>query len=146
MKDLREAKTAWVERKNIRVMPFEPLMVNLVTKDKNYRGNFCNISLDGAAILLHRKETENLILHTGQNVILQFTVPNARKLSLQAKIVNLAVLENHLLRVGLQTQSTANERNVLQQTIQTNYELTMKKINDTCCQLLTPPQTKDLFF
>jgi hypothetical protein len=146
VRDFHELRNIWAERKHIRVMPFEPLMVNLITKTKNYRGNFSNISLEGAAILLHRQETENLILHTGENVILQFSIPNSRKLSLQGKVVNLNVLENHLLRIGLTTQSTANERKILQNYIQMNYELTMKKINESCSQILAPPQTKDLFF
>ena len=121
-------------------------MVNLITKSKNYRGNFSNISIEGAAIYLHKQETENLILHTGEYVILQFSIPNTRKLSLQGKIVNLNVLKNHLLRIGLKIQTTTNERSILQNYIQMNYELTMKIINETCSKILAPPQTKDLYF
>ena len=146
VKDFHELRNIWVERRYIRVMPLEPLMVNLIGKSKNYRGNISNISLEGAAVYLHRKETENLILHTGENVILQFSIPNTRKLSLQGKIVNLNVMENHLLRIGLRTQSTANERSILQKYIQMNYELTMNMINENCSKILAPPQTKDLYF
>ena len=110
VKDFHELRNIWVERRYIRVMPLEPLMVNLIGKSKNYRGNISNISLEGAAVYLHRKETENLILHTGENVILQFSIPNTRKLSLQGKIVNLNVMENHLLRIGLRTQSTCQRK------------------------------------
>ena len=146
VKDFHELRNVWVERSHMRVMPLEPLMVNLISKSKNYRGNISNISLEGAAIYLHNKETENLILHSGENVILQFSIPNTRKLSLQGKIVNLNVMENHLLRIGLRIQSTANERSILQNYIQMNYDLTMKMINETCSKILAPPQTKDLYF
>ena len=121
-------------------------MVNLVTKDKNYRGNFCNISLDGAASAApsqgdgkpdppHPTERHSSVY-----------CPKCTQLSLQAKIVNLAVLENHLLRVGFKL----NPRPMKEMScsnIQTNYELTMKKIKMVPIPvILTPPQTKDLFF
>jgi len=146
MEDFRELDNIWKLRSQIRLTPFEPLMVNIITQNKKYRGNFDNISMEGAAILLHSDETRNLILHSKQNIIMQFTILNSKKLCLQGQIINLQVLDNHLLRVGIRTFTTGNERILLSNFLKNSYEATMKEINDKCCQILGPPQIRDLFF
>jgi hypothetical protein len=146
MEDFCELDNIWKMRKQIRLSPFEPLMVNIITQNKKYRGNFDNISLDGAAILLHSDETRNLILNSRQNIIMQFLVPNSKKLCIQGQIINLQVLDNHLLRVGVKTFLTANEKTILINFIHESYDATINIINDICCQILGPPQIKDLYF
>ena len=77
---------------------------------------------------------------------MQFLIPNSKKLCLQGQIISLQVLGTHLLRVGVKTFITGNERSLLNNFMQDSYEATINKINEICCNILGPPQIKDLYF
>ena len=110
--------SSWKERGDMRVEPKDPIMVDVRSGSVAYRACIENLSLNGAGLLAYKVIERGVPLEPQQRVLLDFELPpEHRRLVMRGVIVNLHLLGDTLVRIGVHILPSIFKKRLLQRYI-----------------------------
>jgi hypothetical protein len=145
--NLMEIGKGWVDRRNERVQPRDPIHAHIRSPKAALRGSIQNISVNGIGTLLCRPIEQDELITPESLVHLDFELPDViGPLAVRGSIVNMAQLPNRMVKLGVELFPNVRQVHVLEGYIEQRRAEIFGELDRVCMAALEPRPTKDLFF
>ena len=147
LSDISYGTMDWRKRRHERVQPKSATQVSLRFRQKCYRTELDNISVDGIGLLADKEIGNEVHLQSGTNIHLDFQLEPYYLISdLKGTLIYANALGKYLVKLGIRTHPTIEQLPMLNRYIFNRKEEIMDELSQAYAKACEPQHVENLYF
>ena len=137
----------WQPRYHERVQPKNPTYAILTFNRRNIRACIENVSMNGQGLLIDKRYLQDSRIKLASKVLIKFKLPPAFEwMSLKASVVNLNIINDSLVRLGIRLHPNTQESRSLVNYVTGRKQEILAELDQNCLEKMVTHGVETLYF